>query len=630
MSFVDVKLYGTIVIGGGHAGCEAVLASARRGMPTLLITHNIDHIAAMSCNPAIGGLGKGHMVREIDALGGEMGINADETGIQFRRLNSNKGSAVQGTRCQSDKYLYKSRMSYVLQRQDNVFIKQGVVKNVIVIASEVRGIELTTGEVFHARSVILTTGTFLQGLCHIGMKNFQGGRAGDAPANDLSRSLIDDCGLELMRLKTGTVPRLDGRTIVFSDLEEQFGDDPIPRFSYRPVSSRARQVSCHITYTNERTHDIIRGNLHKSPLFSGAIKGTGPRYCPSIEDKITRFADKDRHQIFLEPEGLTTTEYYPNGLSTSLPYEVQVDYIRSINGLQNAEITRPGYAVEYDAVNPIQIKANYETKNVRGLFLAGQINGTTGYEEAAGQGMLAGINAGQRYFELPEFLLTRDQAYLGVMTDDLITKGVGGEPYRMFTSRAEHRLILREDNADLRLTEFGYNLGLVSREQLEAFQRRRDTIQHVITQSEKTNLKPDHVLLMKLCDLMKAPYPDQPQKLLQLMRRPEFCQSSMRVALEFLDVELNPNDEIETKILSEVKYAGYIQRHSSSIEKVKHYSSIKIPESFEVNSVPSLSNEVKEKLKKFRPQNLSEASKIPGITPAALSIIEVYLSKNYL
>lgn len=630
MSYVDVKLYGAIVIGGGHAGCEAVLACARRGVPTLLITHNIDHIAAMSCNPAIGGLGKGHIVREIDALGGEMGINADETGIQFRRLNSNKGTAVQGTRCQSDKYLYKSRMRYVLQRQDNVAIKQGVVKNVAVTDSEVRGVELTTGEFFHAKSVILTTGTFLQGLCHIGMKNFQGGRAGDAPANDLSRSLIDDCGLELMRLKTGTVPRLDGRTIDFSNLEEQFGDNPLPRFSSRPISSRARQVSCHITYTNEHTHDIIRSNLHKSPLFSGVIKGTGPRYCPSIEDKITRFADKDRHQIFLEPEGLTTTEYYPNGLSTSLPYEVQVDYIRSINGLQNAEITRPGYAVEYDAVNPIQIKANYETKTVKGLFLAGQINGTTGYEEAAGQGLLAGINAGQRFFGLTDFLLRRDQAYLGVMTDDLITKGVGGEPYRMFTSRAEHRLILREDNADLRLTQLGFDLGLVSRETLSVFQRRQDIVWQAIEQSEKTHLKPGHEFLIKLCDAMKAAYPSQPQKLLQLIRRPEFSLTSMRAVLDYLNIKFDPCDEIEAKILSEVKYAGYIQRHKSSIDKVKHYSSIKIPEGFEANSVPSLSNEVKEKLKKYKPQNLSEASKIPGITPAALSIMEIYLSKSYL
>lgn len=626
MAYFERRIFGVIVVGAGHAGCEAVLASARRGIPTLLLTHNIDQIGAMSCNPAIGGLGKGHIVKEIDALGGEMGVNIDETGIQFRKLNTNKGTAVQGTRAQADKYLYKSRIRFVIESQKNVSIKQGVVKSVIVESGEVKGVELVSGDRYFGKSVILTTGTFLQGLCHIGMVKFQGGRAGDAPANDLSHSLINDCGLELMRLKTGTVPRIDKKSICFDGLEEQFGDDPIPFFSSRSSGNHQKQVSCHITYTGQRTHDIIRSNLDKSPLFTGVIRGTGPRYCPSIEDKIMRFADKDRHQIFLEPEGLTTTEYYPNGLSTSLPYEVQVDFIRSIPGLESAEITRPGYAVEYDAVNPVQIFSSYETKTVLGLFLAGQINGTTGYEEAAGQGLLASINAGQRYFGLPYLTLSRHQAYLGVMTDDLVTKGVGGEPYRMFTSRAEHRLILREDNSDLRLTRIGYDLGLVSQETHERFQQNVELMNSIKDISRSKFLKATDELLIEVCRLMGAEVPDN-ANLEQMIKRPEFGFVELQHVLASLEIH-NADPDILSKVLSEIKYDGYVKRHESQIERIKHYDRILIPGAIKYDEFSSLSNEVKEKLKKHTPASLGEASRIPGITPAALAVLEVYISKR--
>jgi len=490
--------YQAIIIGGGHAGCEAVLSLAKRGIKTLLVTGNIDQIGAMSCNPAIGGLGKGHLVKEIDALGGEMAKNIDETGIQFRKLNTTKGTAVQGTRAQADKYLYKSRMRFVLECQNNVNTKQGVVKLILVNSGIVQGVELTNGYKYYATTVVVTTGTFLRGLCHVGMKNFSGGRAGDEASHDLSHSLIHDCGLEIMRLKTGTVPRLDGRTINFSGLEEQKGDSPLPHFSFSNTQTRQRQVSCFITYTNEKTHDIIRGDIDKSPMFQGVIKGVGPRYCPSIEDKVVRFAEKNRHQIFLEPEGLMTHEFYPNGLSTSLPLETQMKFIQSIPGCEKAEITRPGYAVEYDAVNPVQVKSNYETKTIKGLFLAGQINGTSGYEEAAGQGMMAGINAGQYILDQESIILRRDQAYIGVMTDDLVTKGIGGEPYRMFTSRAEYRLILREDNADIRLRKIGHDLGLVSDDEFKNFEAKMNRLERLKNFTKKVRLKKDHAFFENL------------------------------------------------------------------------------------------------------------------------------------
>lgn len=622
------KKYDVIIVGGGHAGCEAVLACAKRGLSTLLLTGNIDQIGAMSCNPAIGGLGKGHIVKEIDALGGEMAKNIDETGIQFRRLNTNKGTAVQGTRAQADKYIYKTRMRWVLEQQQNLDIKQGIVKKILVKNSTVQGVELTSQDQFLSQSVVLTTGTFLRGLCHVGLKNFSGGRAGDVAANDLSGSLIEDCGLDLMRLKTGTVPRLDSKTINWSGLEEQKGDDPLPQFSFTSPVIRQKQISCFITYTNEQTHEHIRNDLDKSPMFQGVIEGVGPRYCPSIEDKVVRFADKDRHQIFLEPEGLMTNEVYPNGLSTSLPLETQIKFLRTIPGLEHVEVMRPGYAVEYDAANPVQIKNNYETKSVVGLFLAGQINGTSGYEEAAGQGLMAGINAGQYVLGKESVVLGRGQAYIGVMTDDLTTRGVGGEPYRMFTSRAEYRLILREDNADFRLRKIGYDLGLVDEETYQNFLSKMEKVDrfHSATEQFVKPAENDFVQsLAKLTELKKLPPSLQ---IKQSLKWPQVELAHLKEFWDQLEFDSEYQDDWVRYALSEIKYDGYIQRYQKQIDRMKNYDKIKIPSGFDFEKVPSLSIEIRERLNKNKPQNLGQAMRLPGITPTAISHLEVFLASK--
>lgn len=623
---MNSEQFSVIVVGAGHAGCEAALATSRRGISTLLITSNIDQVAAMSCNPAIGGLGKGHLVREIDALGGEMAKNIDETGIQFRRLNSRKGTAVQGTRAQADKYLYKTRMRFVLECQKNLHIKQGVVKSIIVQAGLARGVELTTGNRFSSKAVIITTGTFLRGICHIGMKNFSAGRAGDPAENDLSLSLLNDCGLILMRLKTGTVPRLDGKTINYQNLEEQHGDFPLPLFSFSNTSVRQKQLPCFITYTNIHTHNIIRGDLDNSPLFQGVIKGRGPRYCPSIEDKVVRFPEKERHQIFLEPEGLMTHEVYPNGLSTSLPLKTQIDFIRSIDGLENAEITRPGYAVEYDAAEPTQICSSYETKNIKGLFLAGQINGTSGYEEAAAQGLMAGINAGQYFLELEPVVLPRDKAYIGVMTDDLVTKGVGGEPYRMFTSRAEYRLILREDNADIRLGKIGHDVGLVSDEIYKSYEEKLTRAEgYIINFQSRRVHKSEHPILKCIERDLQIKIPDT-ATIEQMIKWPHFTISHFEKVWKDIGSDIEFDDGLIRHIFSEIRYKGYIERHNKQIGRMSHYDKIRIPSPLPIEMISNLSSEVREKLSANKPQTLGQALRIPGMTPSAIAHIEVFLS----
>lgn len=615
--------FDVIVIGGGHAGTEAAMAASRMGASTLLISHNIETLGQMSCNPAIGGIGKGHLVKEIDALGGLMAKATDLGGIQFRRLNASKGPAVRATRAQADRVLYKAAVRYALENQPNLQLFQQAVTDLIVDNDQVVGVETEMGLKFKARTVVLTTGTFLGGLIHIGLENYQGGRAGDPPANKLSQRLRE-LPFNVDRLKTGTPPRLDGRSIDFSVLQEQPGDTPIPTFSFLgKASDHPQQISCYITHTNETTHDIIRSGFARSPMFTGVIEGTGPRYCPSIEDKINRFADKSSHQIFVEPEGLQTHEVYPNGISTSLPFDIQLAFIRSMKGFENAVIVRPGYAIEYDFFDPRDLKSSLETKFINGLFFAGQINGTTGYEEAAAQGLIAGANAALLVQEKDPWSPGREEAYIGVMIDDLITRGTQ-EPYRMFTSRAEYRLILREDNADLRLTEKGRALGLVDDVRWQVFCKKKEQVENEIKRLQTTRIGPNALTEAEAMQVLKTPL-TKDTSLYDMLRRPE-------VSYDSLTSLAIAGDKIDDPVAAEqveiqTKYAGYIKRQMEEIEKHKRYENKAIPEDFDYVSINALSLEVREKLQQARPQTIGQASRVPGVTPAAISLLLVFIKK---
>ena len=623
--------FDVIVIGGGHAGTEAALAAARMGVKTLLLTHNIETLGQMSCNPAIGGIGKGHLVKEIDAMGGVMAKAADRGGIQFRILNSRKGPAVRATRAQADRVLYKAAVREVLENQPNLSLFQQAVDDLIVETIDgeqrVTGVVTQMGLKFKAKAVVLTVGTFLGGLIHIGEKNFSGGRAGDPPSIALANRLRD-LPFRVERLKTGTPPRIDSRTIDYSDLVEQPGDTPMPVFSYTGnVSEHPEQVSCHITHTNEKTHDIIREGLHRSPMYSGVIEGIGPRYCPSIEDKVVRFADKSSHQIFIEPEGLTTNEVYPNGISTSLPFDMQFALVRSMKGFENAHITRPGYAIEYDFFDPRDLKASFETKFIQGLFFAGQINGTTGYEEAGAQGLLAAINAARSVQEKEAWTPGRDQAYIGVLVDDLVTLGTQ-EPYRMFTSRAEYRLILREDNADLRLTEIARDLGLLSDEHWRAFSEKRETIEKEQQRLAEMNVQPESAMSRAFAEKLAIDGEVKPlarnYKAADLLRRPEIDYVDL---VEIIGVGEGVTPAVAEQVEIQAKYSGYLDRQQDEIDKAKRHQKTAIPNVINYAQVRGLSTEVQQKLSDHRPETIGQAGRIPGVTPAAISLLMVHLKK---